>query len=128
MKPSIEQLESLLATRRDESAPDGYWEDFLREFHHRQRLQEVRQSGVAACFARISDWISELGPAKWAYGAGAVYAAAAIAFLLTPRGVDVENHHPVPVGHEIISGPAMEQLDELDLNPSIQGNSGEQVF
>lgn len=79
---------------------------------------------------RLSGWFSDLGPSKWAYGAGLAYATVTVAFFLTPRGVDVEKTPAAPVNYQVVPAPAppVEQLDQLDLSPSTQGNAGEQVF
>lgn len=130
MKPSVEQLENLLALRRDERPEEGYWQDFLCEFHHRQRERAVVKSGVASLLNRVSVWFSDLGPSKWAYGAGLAYASVTVAFFFMPRGVEVENTPASPVNYQVVpaASPAVEQLDQLDLSPSTQGSAGEQVF
>ena len=119
-----------MALRRDERPNEGYWRDFLSEFHQRQREQAVRKTGIAASLSRAKLWFSDLGPSKWAYGAGLAYAAVTVGFLLTPQKVEFENAMPSPVKHEVVPDKVVpaEQLDQLDLNPSKQGSSGEQVF
>jgi hypothetical protein len=130
VKPSVEQLENLLALRRDERPEEGYWQDFLCEFHHRQRERAVVKSKLANFFGRVSVWFSDLGPSKWAYGGGLAYATVAALVLLMPRGVDVENIPASKVNYQVVPppAPALEQLDQLDLSPSTQGSAGEQVF
>lgn len=130
MKPSVEQFENLLALKRHEHPEEGYWQDFLCEFHHRQREHAVKKSGVAGFIGRVSTWFSDLGPSKWAYGFGLAYATATVAFFLMPKGVEVENTAPSPVNFQVVPTPAptVEQLDQLDLSPSTQGSAGEQVF
>jgi hypothetical protein len=119
-----------MALRREERPDEGYWKDFLTEFHQRQREQAVRKSGPAALIERAKAWFTQLGPSKWAYGAGVAYAAFTVGFLLMPREVEFENAPAAPVNHQVTpenSVPA-EQLDHLDLDPSTQGSAGEQVF
>ncbi len=131
MKPSVEQLGNLLALQRDERPEEGYWQGFLCEFHQTQRERVVEKSGLMNGLGRISAWFSDLGPSKWAYGAGLAYAAVTVAFFLTPRDVEKENTPASPVSYEVVSPPtppAVEQLNQLDLSPSTQGNIGEQVF
>ena len=79
---------------------------------------------------RFSAWLSDLGPSKWAYGAGLAYAAVTVATLLSPKPVDVEKMPLSPVNYQVIPSPVpvVEQLDQLDLSPSTQGSVGEQVF
>ena len=130
MKPSDAQLENLFALRRDERPEEGYWQDFLCEFHHRQREQAVMKSGPRAFFAKFSEWISEMGPSKWAYGAGLAYATVTVAFFLMPRHAELENPALSPVNYQVVPSPqqAVEQLDELNLSPTTQGRVGNQEF
>ena len=130
MKPSIEQIGSLLALKRSERPEEGYWQDFLCEFHQRQREEVAKRRTFSGLWERTTDWFSELGGAKWLYGAGLAYATLMAALLVIPRGVDVESVPSVPVNHQIVPAPApaVQQLDELDLGPATQGSVGEQVF
>jgi len=153
MKLSTEQIGILLALKRyerPERHEEGYLQDFLEEFHQRQRgnakqscrmlldfleeshqrQQDANRGGLSLLFSRMKAWFGELGGVTWAYGAGLAYAAAMAAFFLVPRGVGVEKPALVPVKHEVVTGlaPSVEQLEQLDLNSSSQGTSGEQVF
>ena len=131
MKPSFEQIETLLALKREVHLEEGYWQDFLCEFHQKQRQQAVSASGISAWFAGVSAWASNLGAAKWAYGAGMAYAAFTAAFLLLPREVVRESQSPIPASYQQVPSlelPVIEQLHELDLSPTTQGNAGEQIF
>jgi hypothetical protein len=129
VKPSVEQLENLLALKRYERPEEGYWQDFLCEFHQRQRQQVTMKSGLVNFFGRISGWFADLGPSKWAYGAGLAYATATVVFFLTPRSVEVESAPAAPVNYQVVpAAPPVEQLDQLDLSPSTQGSVGEQTF
>ena len=119
-----------MALRREERPDEGYWKEFLCDFHQRQREQAVRKSGAVAVLDRAKSWFRELGPSKWAYGAGLAYAAVTVGFLLTPREVEFLNTPAAPVNRQVIPDKIIpaEQLDQLDLSPSKQGNAGEQVF
>ncbi len=90
----------------------------------------MRKSGPKAFFGKLSEWISEMAPSKWAYGAGLAYATVTVAFFLMPRNAEVENTPASPVNYQVVPSPAptIEQLDQLDLSPSTQGSTGEQVF
>jgi hypothetical protein len=132
VKPSVEQLENLLALKRHERPEEGYWQDFLCEFHQRQRQQAEVQSGLMRFLTPIFAWFSDLSPSKWAYGAGLAYASVAAFALLMPKDVELENTAPSPVNFQVVPSPiqtqGVEQLDQLDLSPSTQGSAGEQVF
>lgn len=131
MKPTVEQIGNLLALKRHERPEEGYWQDFLCEFHQTQREQAVKKSGLGNLFGRVSGWFSDLGPSKWAYGAGLAYATVTVSLFLTPPDVVKENPAASPVSYQVVPPPAVptvEQLNQLDLSPSTQGSAGEQVF
>ncbi|MFT4177557.1 MAG: hypothetical protein QM627_13005 [Luteolibacter sp.] len=131
MKPTVEQIGSLLGLRRDIRPEEGYWQDFLCEFHHRQRVQAMEKTGMVGRLQTIFSWLSDLGPAKWAYGAGVAYAAVTVTFFLIPKEQRLESLPAAPVRHETMVMPSLratEQLDELDLSPEAQGKVGEQAF
>jgi len=133
MKPTVEQLGALLATRRIERPEEGYWQDFLCEFHHRQREQAVPESGLVAMWRRLSGFAAELGSARWAYGAGVAYAAVTVAFLVMPSKVGVERPAPVPVNHQVVPAttPAngASALPPQGAKPAEQApRAGDQVF
>jgi hypothetical protein len=131
VKPSAEEIGALLALKRHERPEEGYFEDFLREFHQRRRSEEALKRGPAIWWRQATAWFSDLGASKWAYGAGLAYAAVAALFLLVPdNGSEPGAPAATPVGHEVKSnGPAaVEQLEALDLRPSSQGSTGEQEF
>lgn len=131
MKPTVEQIGNLLALKRDERPEEGYWQDFLCEFHQKQREQAVKKSGLMDFLGPVSAWFSEISPTKWAYGAGIAYASVAAYALLAPAKPGTQNMAPSPVNYQVVPAPAppaVEQLDQLDLSPSTQGSVGEQVF
>ena len=128
MKPSVEQISNLLSQRSNLRPEEGYWQDFLREFHHNQRMEAAAKSAPSAFVERLRSWFSEVSPSKWAYGAGLAYATAAIAFFLVPRGVEINTMPSTPVNHQVVPAPSLEQLEQLDLDPSSEGYAGEQVF
>lgn len=131
MKPSAEEIGALLALKRHERPEEGYFDDFLREFHQRRRAEEALKRGPASWWRQASAWLSDLGASKWAYGAGLAYASVMALFLLAPdTGSDAGAPATTPVGHEVKSSEpaAVEQLEALDLRPSTQGSTGEQEF
>ena len=78
----LQDLQSLLRLKNYEQPADGYFEDFVDEFHRRQR--EVAVGGERFSFlSKISSWFQELGAAKWAIGAGLAYAVLAFGFFGT---------------------------------------------
>lgn len=131
MKPTVEQLGTLLALKRHERPEEGYFDDFLREFHQRRREEEALKRGPLGWVKQLGEWISGLGSSKWAYGAGLAYASVMALFLLAPDGGQVKQSPAMtPVGHEVksVAPASVEQLEALDLRPSSQGRTGEQEF
>ncbi|HEY1123140.1 MAG TPA: hypothetical protein VGE67_16120 [Haloferula sp.] len=130
MKPTVEEIGSLLALKRHERPEDGYFDDFLREFHQRRRAEEAQQRGLAGWWRKASAWFSDLGGSKWAYAGGLAYATIVAIAMTVPRGQEVVPTATTPVSHEVksIEPAAVEQLDALDLRPSTQGRTGEQEF
>ncbi len=131
MKPTVEQIGNLLALKRDERPEEGYWQDFLCEFHQNQREQAVKKSAMMSLVDRATAWFSDIGPSKWAYGAGLAYAALTVAFILTPREGVRDAAPMTPVNYQVVqpsAPPQVEQLNQLDLSPSSQGSAGEQTF
>lgn len=91
----------------------------------------MKASGFAGLAERVSAWFSDLGPSKWAYGAGLAYAAVTVGFLLTPAKPASNAPATQPVNYQVVQPQApkpVEQLEQLDLSPSTQGSIGEQVF
>jgi hypothetical protein len=130
VKPTVEEIGTLLALKRHERPEEGYFDDFLREFHHRLRAEEAQQRGLAGWWRKTSAWFSDLGASKWAYAGGLAYATIVAIAMTVPRGQEVIPAATTPVSHEVksIEPTAVEQLDALDLRPSTQGRTGEQEF
>ena len=130
MKPTVEEIGTLLALKRHERPEEGFLDDFLRDFHQRRREEESLKAGPAGWWHRVSSWASGLGASKWAYGAGLAYATVMALFLLSPDPVQVQQAPVVPAKYQVQPAePAViEQLDALDLRPSSQGTTGEQEF
>ena len=131
MKPTLEQISNLLALKGSERPDPQYWDTFICKFHQNQRELSVKKSGLKHCIGFISNWFSDLGPSKWAYGAGVAYASVMSAFFLTPHDVVTESAPATHANFEVIPAPtppAVEQLNQLDLSPLTQGKAGEQVF
>jgi hypothetical protein len=130
VKPTVEEIGTLLALKRHERPEDGYFDGFLREFHQRLRAEEAQQRGLAGWWRKASAWFSDLGASKWAYAGGLAYATAVALMMTVPRGQEMAPAEATKVSHEMksIEPAAVEQLDALDLRPSTQGSTGEQEF
>jgi hypothetical protein len=130
VKPSVEDIGTLLALKRHERPEEGFLDDFLRDFHQRRRQEEALKEGPAGWWHRMTSWASEVGTSKWLYGAGLAYAAAAALFLLSPNPVQVQPAPPVPAAYQVEPAESVpvQQLDAIDLRPTSKGTTGEQEF
>lgn len=77
-------LEDLLKLKRHEKAPDGFMQDFVAEFHRRQRVLQLAKSQKSFTFSGIKNWMSELGATRWLYAGGLAYASVVAWLLIVP--------------------------------------------
>lgn len=112
VKPSIKQLENLLALKRHERLGDAYWHDFLCEFHQRQGERTVKKSGIMHFLGHLPAWLSDLSSSKWIYGIGLVYAIITAVILLTNSAAEKINMPVMPVNFQVI--PAAAGVEPLD--------------
>ena len=72
---------TLLRLKRHEQPPPGYFDDFLHEFHRRQRAELLRQPAWKVALQRVHDFMFELnvpalGSSRAAFAAVLICAAA----------------------------------------------------
>jgi hypothetical protein len=124
--PSTKELESLFSSRRGMVQGDVYWQDFLAEFHRRQRERSVARSRLGLCLGRLTEWAKEVGPSKWIYGAGLAYAGVTVMLFLSPRSVLMDSFPPSRVQHMVVPAPAVEEVkEEARAMPAEQEEGGE---
>ncbi len=99
VKPTLEQLENLIALRREERLQQGEWRDFLSELRERQEDRSGDDPAASGVPGRVKIWFRDLGPSKWAYGAGLAYAILTIAYLLAHQKPGGSDEILVPVKH-----------------------------
>ena len=74
MNDDFEDLRKLIALKRYEQPPEGFVEDFLREFHVRQREAAQKRGLLDVIKTRVEEFFSHLSAPQW----GLVGAAAAV--------------------------------------------------
>ena len=82
-----EPIHKVIRLKRYEQPPEGYFEDFLREFHRRQRAELLKPSISTLIWERLFSLIPEVRVPAFAYAgatAVAVMAGAAILSHATP--------------------------------------------
>ena len=91
MDEQFNDLQRLLRLKRYEAPPPDYFEDFLTEFHRRQRAELLRRPLWRLALDRLEGALPTFSPARYAY-AGACAAAVAATVLAST--------------HILTSGPA----------------------
>jgi hypothetical protein len=77
-----EAMHRIIRLKRYEQPPEGYCENFLREFHQRQRAELLKPSLRTLIMERISSLMSEFRVPAFAYaGATAIAVVASLAIL-----------------------------------------------
>ena len=123
MEQDFTEIQKLVALKRYETPSDEYFEDFLDEFHRRQRADLMNHSARSLFWERMVVWFRELGAVKYAYGAGLAYAAIMLAFFAWPRGGEQKtsgNASP-----DTLSGNR--KLEHVEFEKVVVPDNGEEV-
>ena len=84
MDDEFQDLQRLLRLKRHEAPPPGYFEDFMVEFHRRQREELLRRPLWRLALDRLEAAIPTFSPARYAY-TGACATAVVAATLVSAR-------------------------------------------
>ena len=76
---------NLLRLKRYEQPPPGYFDDFLREFQRRQRVEALRRSPWSAFWERVAAIAPTFRVPQFAYAAILVLAAGASTLIITQQ-------------------------------------------
>lgn len=79
------EISALLRLKRHEQPPPGYYEDFLHEFHRRQREELLRQPLWQIALQRVQDFMMTLNVARLASYPVAVTTVLICAAVITLR-------------------------------------------
>ncbi|MGB0774300.1 MAG: hypothetical protein ACPG32_10050 [Akkermansiaceae bacterium] len=95
------QVQQLIALKRFEQPDDAYFEEFLDEFHRRQRESLLASSSLSLLKERVGTWFSGLNKWNIVYAGGLAYAVIFFAFFFMPKGAaPIDNTIPTaPVEH-----------------------------
>ncbi len=63
----FEDIQKLIRLKRFETPGEGFTEEFLREFHQRQRAEMLQKSSVELLGERVLTWWNHLTVPKWAF-------------------------------------------------------------
>ena len=67
-------MHHIIRLKRYEQPPEGYFEDFLREFNYRQRAELLKPSLSAMIMERLTSLMSEIRVPAMAYAGAALVA------------------------------------------------------
>jgi hypothetical protein len=94
----FEDIQRLIRLKRFEQPGEGFTDDFLRQFHQRQRAEMLKQSSLELFFERATTWWNHLTAPKWGLTAAAVVICATGVWLITGTKSTTEvTAVPVPV-------------------------------
>lgn len=81
----FEDIQRLIRLKRFEQPEEGFTENFLQQFHQRQRAEMLKQSSVELLLERVTTWWDHLLVPKWSMAAAAVAVCALSVWMLSPR-------------------------------------------
>jgi len=107
------EIQKLIALKRYEQPDDAYFEEFLDEFHRRQRQDLLQRSSRSLFFERVSTWFSGANRMRIVYTGGLAYAAIMLTFMMWPKSEDPAQLPTAPVEHVTpTKTPLGQPLDE----------------
>ena len=110
----LEDLQGLLRLKNYEQPAEGYFEDFLDEFHRRQRTAAITEK-TGFRWSQVTSWFQDLGAARWVIGAGVAYAALAISAVVFFGSVGENSPSTLSKGTEdfLPDGGSLQHVDCL---------------
>ena len=109
------EITKLLRLKRYEQPPPGYFENFLHEFHRRQRDELLREPLWRICFGRARDFVLSFNLSTLTSSPVAVTAVLVCAAILSLRVYQTPQPAKVAVqGRPVLAVPASAD-DELTL-------------
>jgi hypothetical protein len=82
----FEDIQRLIRLKRFEQPGEGFTEEFLQQFHQRQRAEMLKQSSLELLWERTTTWWSNLLVPKWSLAAAAVAICAMSLWMFSPNG------------------------------------------
>jgi len=118
MNDDFEEMRKLMALKRFERPPEGFVDDFLVEFHHRQRRELLQKSSLSLFWERLMTYFEGWSAPNWGLaGAAAMVLVAAVSWMRPSNeptaGQPMERSGMVPASYR--------QADDLTVMPFIVG-------
>ncbi len=121
-----DSIQRLLRLKRYEQPPEGYYEDFLSDFHRRQRAELLKPSITTLMMERLSYWISEFRVPTFAYAgatAAAVIASVAILRVTPSQSGSQVNFTPDYSQNSFSQTPVtIQKMQPVSLRAGLSGN------
>ena len=109
----FEDIQRLLRLKRYEQPPEGFVEDFVRQFHHRQRQEIMQHSARGLLWERVNTYFHGLFAPTWRWaGATAVALVAAVVIFKPGAGGNAglaQSSKPTNAHQEPISDAEVER-------------------
>jgi len=80
-----EKVQALLRLKRHEKPPEGYFDDFLEQFHQRQREEILKQGSLALLWERMGTWAENLRRPAVGWSVAGAYAAVILLICVWPK-------------------------------------------
>ena len=108
---SHEPMHRIIRLKRYEQPPEGYFEEFLKEFHTRQRAELLRPSLRELFLERINAILAEIRVPAMAYaGAAAVAVVASVIILRQPVATDQPRAYAASYSQPPVTVPSMQPV------------------
>jgi hypothetical protein len=113
----FENIQRLIRLKRFEKPEEGFAEDFLREFHQRQRAEMLKRSSLELLMERTMTWWANLAAPKWSLAGAAAAACVAGIWLFTgsSSSPNITAAPPVPEIQAVPDKPFVPKMDLSDL-------------
>jgi hypothetical protein len=108
---SHEPMHRIIRLKRYEQPPEGYFDDFLKDFHRRQRTELLRPSIGELIMERVHAILSEIRVPAMAYaGAAAVAVVASVIILHQPGATDQPRAYAASYSQPPVIVPSMQPV------------------
>ncbi|HEY1053100.1 MAG TPA: hypothetical protein VGE39_25190 [Prosthecobacter sp.] len=122
----FENIQKLIRLKRFETPGEGFTEEFLKEFHQRQRAEMLKQSSIDLLRERVQTWWTHLTVPKWSLATAMAAVCAGSYFLL--GGTTTESAPQVTAAPVVVPDvpvvPEKAFVPKLDLSELPMANAG----
>lgn len=113
----FDNIQKLIRLKRFETPGEGFTDEFLKEFHQRQRAEMLKQSSIDLLAERVQTWWSHLALPKWSLATAMAGLCLTSFWLLggtTTQSAPETAAAPAPAAIPVV--PAKPFVPKLDLS------------